>query len=52
MEDNNKVDTEELKFAYNQLTVVLYERQKRWRLQLASVEEFKDLFPTKNQKDW
>jgi hypothetical protein len=43
MEDNYKADVEELKNAHNRLTVVLRERQKRRRLHLASVEEFKDL---------
>ncbi|CAG8699295.1 16198_t:CDS:2 [Funneliformis mosseae] len=45
MDDNYKVDVEELKIAHNRLTVVLRERQKRRKLQLASVEEFKDPFP-------
>ena len=46
MEDNYKMDqieAEELKDAHKRLTIVLRERQKRRRLQLASVEEFKDL---------
>ncbi|CAB4400935.1 unnamed protein product [Rhizophagus irregularis] len=43
MENKYKVDVEELKDAHNRLNIVLRERQKRRRHQLASIEEFKDL---------
>jgi hypothetical protein len=55
MEDNYKVKVEELKDAHNRLAIVLRERQKRRRHQLASIEEFKDLavgqkYVTKSKK--